>query len=1148
MSIRLKDESGGLRTKVITFATAVALSGVAAFVPYVALADHSTAHTIEQLQAQIAALTAQLAALSAGAAPAAGACSFTRDLTDGVSGADVQCLQRYLNSAGFQVASSGAGSPGNETQFYGPLTRSAVARWQSGNAVSPAVGYFGPISRTKYNAVAGAAPGVPGAAVPVGSGLTVNPPPDMPPQTLAPQKAANVPFVKAVFTASSDGDVTVKSVTVERQGLSDDAVFDSIVLLDERGVQVGNTRTLGSDHRVTLNEPFVVKAGTSRNMTVGGNMASSLSSQAGQVAVLAIVGADAGTSPVNANLPIRGNGMVINATLAIGSVTLAKGPRDPSVNQLKEVGIKDIIFSSIRVTAGSAEDVQVVSVRWNQSGSAANSDFANLKTYVENTPYDVTVSSDGKYYASFFGSSELIKKGESKEIYVKGDVVGGSGREVDLDIFRRTDLVVYGVTYKYNLLPPDGSDNSGTDDSAFHLGTLPWYDASRVDVQKGSLRVESSPAVPAGNVAEGTATQGLAAFKLIAKGEAAQVTKFVFDVDIGGSGNGSTSDLTSVALYDQNGVVVAGPVDGVDGTAPDGTLTYTNTFTVPVGETTYTLKGKVGTDFDDTRTIIIKTNPDVDITAQGEVTAQTITATPTLVTANTQTVKSGAFVLSVGSSPVAQNVVKGVNGFTFATYNIDAANSGEDLRFTSLALEITTAASGDPDDVDACAVYDGATQLTTGGNVKDPTGATGANDVSFVLDNSLVVTKGTTKVVTLNCNISTNASSGHTYQWDVDDTASDNSATGVSSGSSFNSTLGSDAGPVMTVKNQGTFTVAVDASDPVYRGVAAGTTNNVVSILKLKANDEAINITQVGLQLSNTASNSPADLVKATLWDGATLIGEAIFTTDFATTSVSSFLIPKDTSKLLTIKADLTEVGTALPGSTGALVNIGYDASAIESSIGTSTRGIGQSSGQTIGADTLTDQTGNGFRMFNSIPTLTHSSVSGTLVNGTVDLLTLTATADAKGDVQLQKLTFSIATSGTAKVTSPSFNGPNGSIGATALDFTGTPTKITATFDSGTNTADKTIAAGTSKTFTLRGTVTGAAAGDAVSTALMADTSFATNVAGLMGNRSLSANNLWSPNSTTTAGANDNDWAGSYGLPGCFSGLGQDCPTRVLAK
>ncbi len=80
---------------------------------------------------------------------------FMRDLTLGSIGADVQELQQFLNSHGAQIAASGAGSSGNESTYFGSLTKSALSKWQAANGVSPASGYFGPITRAKIASMGG---------------------------------------------------------------------------------------------------------------------------------------------------------------------------------------------------------------------------------------------------------------------------------------------------------------------------------------------------------------------------------------------------------------------------------------------------------------------------------------------------------------------------------------------------------------------------------------------------------------------------------------------------------------------------------------------------------------------------------------------------------------------------------------------------------------------------------------------------------------------------------------------------------------------------------------------------------------------------------------------------------------------------------
>lgn len=106
----------------------LALAIVITAVPIAPAQAQSTA----DLQAQIAALLAQIEQLQKKINVSTPSITLTRNLSVGTVGNDVRDLQRLLNSdSATQVAISGAGSPGNETTYFGPATQAAVIKYQN---------------------------------------------------------------------------------------------------------------------------------------------------------------------------------------------------------------------------------------------------------------------------------------------------------------------------------------------------------------------------------------------------------------------------------------------------------------------------------------------------------------------------------------------------------------------------------------------------------------------------------------------------------------------------------------------------------------------------------------------------------------------------------------------------------------------------------------------------------------------------------------------------------------------------------------------------------------------------------------------------------------------------------------------------------
>ena len=89
---------------------------------------------IAEIEAQLETLRAQLSKLQALAFDIPATCkglSFERNLKIGIAGDDVKCLQSLLNiDPETKLAEKGPGSSGNETRYFGPLTRKAVIKFQ----------------------------------------------------------------------------------------------------------------------------------------------------------------------------------------------------------------------------------------------------------------------------------------------------------------------------------------------------------------------------------------------------------------------------------------------------------------------------------------------------------------------------------------------------------------------------------------------------------------------------------------------------------------------------------------------------------------------------------------------------------------------------------------------------------------------------------------------------------------------------------------------------------------------------------------------------------------------------------------------------------------------------------------------------------
>src|SRR3989344_6482460 len=310
---------------------------------------------------------------------------------------------------------------------------------------------------------------------PTFTGLVVETP-VQPNLTLAPLYAVRIPDLRMTFRAVN-ANVDVDGLVIQRGGKSVDDVIDGVVLLDENGVQMGGAGYLNSAHQATIQSRFTVTNGAPRTLGIAFNRPrTSNAAHAGMTVDLSLVTVLT-KSTVTGIFPIVGTTHTVNEGLVIVSVTASRGRKDPGTSMAVTVGTERYTFSSIRLTAGSAEGCGAYAIVWTQTGTAIESDLKNVVTVVDGVAYPTIVN--GNRYLSLIAASGSIQSGFSKEFSIQGDLVSGAGRTADFDIVSRGDVYLVGTTFGYGILPPLGAVSPIPDTSDFTMHEDPWYDASR---------------------------------------------------------------------------------------------------------------------------------------------------------------------------------------------------------------------------------------------------------------------------------------------------------------------------------------------------------------------------------------------------------------------------------------------------------------------------------------------------------------------------------------------------------------------------------------------------------------------------------------------------------------------------------------------
>lgn len=931
-----------LKKKIVAVVTTVTVA--AWMIPGSALAI-----TAEELQAQINSLLATLAALQSQLAtleaPAAGGAitgipagfTFTANLKQGDSGTAVKYMQIVLNSdSTTKIASTGAGSPGNETTFFGALTKAAVVKFQEKYAsavLAPAgltagTGFVGSGTRAKLNALLGVAP----APAP---GATPTPTPTPTPTGVTKiELAADTPAAKQVALAAIDAvaakfkvsggasGVTISKVVVKRGGVSADADVSAVKLYDGMK-QLGSSQALNTiTHKASFSGiNWNIPAGETKILTVKVSIAAKGTATVGDSirAVIESASDITTTGTLEATFPLQGNDLVV-AGISVGELFVDAQSTPAAATVLS--GGAEVEIANWRFTASSSEAVEINSISITQVGSAAGTDISNVKLKYAGAQVGSTVAKltpENKVTFDLSASPVKLLASQAKDIYAYADIAAGifTARTVIFEITEATDVTVVGANSGGAIEP------AFDDTTAFSKQT-----GQTMTVGQGTLTINVDSALnpAAQNYVKGTTNRLMSAFKFTTGSrEGVRLVKIRFKIN---NGSGTATDLANVTLWDGT-TQIAGPASVIGSYVTFGanTIGWDTPGIIDIAKSsnkTLQVKADVPTGATTARTLDMDIAVNTDVWVDGLESQYDVDQTSITLTSgngNLHTVSAnGALSLALSSNtPSAQTYIKGSSDREMVRFNL-TADSGEDMTVSSITMNCyrgtgtgTACSSGDYTNAKLYK-QDGTSWVQLGSTV-----ATLSSTAAFSF--SVTVPAAGTVTLKMVADIPSTtglaAAGGH---FNIA-AASDITTDGLSSSASITETGLTITGNLMGV-GSGTLTVSA-AATPGDQTVIVGTTKvPVVGLVFTAGSAEDVRITKIKLWAVSKEAGFSGDqdnLAKIALYDGATRLtaekGWDSTTATSVTFVASDFLnnagidVLKGAQKTITVKADIPSTG-----------------------------------------------------------------------------------------------------------------------------------------------------------------------------------------------------------------------------------------------
>ncbi len=973
-------------------------------------------------------------------------------ITKSSSKADVMWLQQTLNA----LDNAGLVVDG----LYGKKTTAAIKVFQTGHPSSgKADGIVGKLTIAALNA-AGASGGS-GSGSGSGSGGSQSGPVSAALSTdnpatgtiVAGQATADLMHIK--FT----GNGTVNSVTLTRGGVSDQNTLTNVYLYD--GVtRLTDGYSFNTNGTITMNNLGLAVNG-SRTVAVKADVYSSTTSYDIYVTLSSF---SVGTT-VN-TVAVKGNDMFIagSGSLATASVSGSNTVSAASVNA--GTSSYTVWRAPIQVNTRS---LWLKAANFRITGSAPSDALQNVGLYVDGVKVGnnaMMTTTNGSNYLTFdMTANPLSLTTGSHTVEVRGDVIKGSSYNLTVSLQMASDLMVTDPQIGVNV--------------AFS-GTIP-NTAGQISIGTGSYTGVVDPTFSTmTNTTAGASNVAIARFKLHGYGEDIKVTSLPITPVLSGT-TPAASGLQNVTLY-FNGAQVGSQQGWTSGAL---TFSLGSQMIVPAGaDSTLEVRADLRTTGGTNYTAGSVSANMGAATAEGWSSHASITG-PTA-TGNILTMQSATLAIGKNAGYINQNAAPNTAGVKIGSYILQNQSTSESVRVTTLKVNTAYGAFTATSPQGSADLAGLRTSETSGnaGTPQQPATAAASSNADNTFSSDFTIAPGATKTIDVFADSSSAAAASATVQ---------TSLTVTSIGVTSNVSTTSSAVPGQTI----TFQTGTVATPTVV------TSSSTIAQLVAAANGGSTDGSKMTFNF--TSSNAPST------------VSELTFTVSGSTTA-TSIKVNGISAPFVSGTAYMTGLSIAVPNG-GSGVNV--DAYVSYPEVGTS--GLTSATTSAITLTTVKYTSGNStstltgltvpssaitMTLVGSMPSYSLAGSTDTLANGSVKLLEVTVTANAKGDIRVGQLPITVTSTGVVTIVSAADNivvkDTSGATIATKNATFGVTTGSSATgvicFDTTTaacgsgqtNAGGYLIPAGTSKTFRIyvtAATVSGAVNTTSLSTKLGASSS-----------------------------------------------------------